>query len=807
MTTMAYFYVRWAAAALCASLMTGLPLGWGEERRDAAGDPLPPAALLRQGSVRFSSPDGVMELLLSRDGQTLVSFGRLIIGWDAQSGRELWRQPSPVGYLPACYGNRPVTLDVDGSHFLLADHNASCLTRWDMRTGARTKTNMEFKIGPHGRAGTARAIDAAPRGARYFVGSGGGYRVFAADERVLFGEQELTLPAVEGERDRLTFGGAFCYGRFSPDGQHLALVTSQHPQRIELLAAETGESRGSWDCEHNVVRMEFAPDSASLAVTERDTAVRLYDCSTHQRMWECVFDVDKRSENYTSALAFTPDGKQLVVCERNQTIFKVDAASGEQIAAIRQHSWNPWAVAFTADGQSLFSSGWGGTIHQWDARSLDPLPLPQGVRGTDVITLSKDSQLCASVDQDGKIHVVSLLADQAETLLSVPNGDFAVVEFSRDSSVLAAGGSWGGEVHVLEWELATGKILKHWRWALGDDPVTSVEDIVFSPDDRRMLVSVFRQSSAYLLDRDSEERLGLPHQRVYGADFSPAGDRVYTAGWDKVLREWDGVTGELYGEQAVASKLADTRMYTVAAHPQGTTLAIATLNESIGLYASDSKELIREWDVGASFVFGALRFSPDGLWLVSGNTSGQILVWDTVSGQRLHTLEGHENHVYTLDFGSDNRLLCSGGGNVGYVWTLRPAELNCANREDALLQLLGEDPVAAYHAWWFLLEQGEASVVDLVACCTQVNNIYDIESMVGGSEPSQRERRRALLKQAVAADPGVVSLAAVQRIVSVISHVGTEASRQALNALARRDDALGQQAAWELQRLSGIDRR
>ena len=119
-----------------------------------------------------------------------------------------------------------------------------------------------------------------------------------------------------------------------------------------------------------------------------------------------------------------------MVCERNETIFKVEVTTGKQIGVIRNHSWNPWAVTYTADGKRLFSSGWGGTIHEWDAENLEAIPLPKGFRGTEAITLSSDGALCATVDQAGQVHVVGRPSGKEIATLSVPGGSFGVVEFS-----------------------------------------------------------------------------------------------------------------------------------------------------------------------------------------------------------------------------------------------------------------------------------------------------------------------------------------------------------------------------------------
>ncbi len=786
---------KWIAGFFSLLVVTLGSIGncFAQDRVDAVGDPLPKSAQMRLGSLRFSSPDGVMELILSKDQTTLVSFGNLIIGWDVQTGRELWRHRSPLGYLPACYGNRAVTLAPDGEHFLLADYTAKRVTKWNMRTGDYSLTEIRC-VGDVG--GAARSIDVTAGGQLTFVGNSRGYSVYDAMNQVVYKDDTVCEELAINE-DRLAFGGGFAYGRFSPDASLIAIVTSNSPKEIQLLKTSTGEKIGNLTCEANVVRMEFSPDGNRLAVTERDTAVRLYDCMERKRVWQCVFEVDKRSENYTSALTFSPDGAYLMVCERNETIFKVEVATGKQVGSIRNHSWNPWAVTYTADGRRLFSSGWGGTIHEWDAESLDAIPLPKGYRGTDAVTLSSDGTKSAVVDQAGRVHVVSRPSGNEVATLSVPGGLFGVVEFSWDGASIVAGGSWGGQVHVIEWEIATSQIRNHWQWDVGDDPVTDVQDIVFSSDDERMIVSVFRQDAAYLLNRATQERVKLPHNQVYGSSFSPNGNEIYSVGWDKMLRVWDGMSGKLLSEKLLPTEVKDARMYTVCADPRGKALATCRIDPSIGIYDVVTHELILEWKTGSGFVFGSLRYSPDGLWLASGHSSGEIKIWDAATGEELHKLGAHDNHVYTIDFGKDNRTICSGGSNIGYVWSLRPTSLNCIDNEDALKKLCGGKGVDAYHAWWHLLEQGDWTVNALQDLCGKVTNIIDVEGLVFKAAANQRASRRDLLLKA-AGKSDTISLASATRIVSVIYHIDTPIARKALKELAERNDELGQIAATQI---------
>ena len=45
---------------------------------------------------------------------------------------------------------------------------------------------------------------------------------------------------------------------------------------------------------------------------------------------------------------------------------------------------------------------------------------------------------------------------------------------------------------------------------------------------------------------------------------------------------------------------------------------------------------------------------------MSCSADSTICLWDTTSGQLVHTLTGHDGAVWTVDFSADGRLLVSG---------------------------------------------------------------------------------------------------------------------------------------------------
>jgi WD40 repeat protein len=60
-------------------------------------------------------------------------------------------------------------------------------------------------------------------------------------------------------------------------------------------------------------------------------------------------------------------------------------------------------------------------------------------------------------------------------------------------------------------------------------------------------------------------------------------------------------------------------------------------------------------------VVTSIAFSPKGWTLASGNWGGVIIkLWDTVSGELVGTLPGHNGLVYSLAFSPDGKTLASG---------------------------------------------------------------------------------------------------------------------------------------------------
>src|SRR5262249_53472131 len=93
----------------------------------------------------------------------------------------------------------------------------------------------------------------------------------------------------------------------------------------------------------------------------------------------------------------------------------------------------------------------------------------------------------------------------------------------------------------------------------------------------------------------------------------------------------------------------------------------------VGMLQPGQENLVCLWDVGGAVMkwkgeghtrpVVCVAFSPDGRFLASGATDGEVRVWTVEDGKPAGIFKGHTGRVLGLAFGSDGKTLWSGAAD------------------------------------------------------------------------------------------------------------------------------------------------
>lgn len=245
------------------------------------------------------------------------------------------------------------------------------------------------------------------------------------------------------------------------------------------------------------------------------------------------------------------------------------------------------------------------------------------------ISWSSDGRLVATASDDQMVGIWDAATGEMQQLLSGHSDWVRDVAFSPDNKVLASAGDDG--------------VLRFWDTETGDE-LSSTDNI-----GSYLMTVNWSADQAYLAAESSENRLHVWNAKNNELIFSSSIDVVQgSAKWigNKEL-EVHSMEGKLYtwnggDELTLASSSAGVE----AKNESGTTAT------ALGTYiavAGTNKQLME----GHNGTITALDFSPNGKYLVSQTTEGEVGLWEPATGKRLAVLNVTDGVVKPLWWSKD----------------------------------------------------------------------------------------------------------------------------------------------------------
>lgn len=405
--------------------------------------------------------------------------------------------------------------------------------------------------------------------------------------------------------------------------------------------------------------MDISPDGKCI-VSAGIQGVKVWEAATGRELrtfW--------KSEDAVCALAFSPNGKWVVAANRSGHLKTWDPYAGEELRTLSRQAGSIRSLAVTRNSKRIVSGGLDGYVKLWSAGTGKLIRSDETGTSIQGLALSPDGKRLVTVGRN-HLEVRSMSSWKGRSMKELtPGADLKTVAYGPDGRWFVVGGRGGRWLDVLRiWSVKTRQEQLELVGAEG-----WIQAVAVSPDGQRILSTrqdnKLRVQTLSVWDAATGEELQVipaPPDGLRDVAFAPDGT-WFAASCFTSVRTWDTATGKerlpLTGHVSLASSLAATG--------DGTRIVSGSYDGSICVWEAGTGKLVRtiespEPGAGRNVAkCKCLAVSPDGTWLVAARPNKTLVLYDTSSGEELHTLTGHGSYAFDVAVSPDGKTIASAG--------------------------------------------------------------------------------------------------------------------------------------------------
>jgi WD40 repeat protein len=658
------------------------------------------ATLVVQNGQRY-----IHSMALSSDGRQIVIAGdRVAVLWDVATSSQIRVFSGHLGDVKAASFSPSGKLIVTAS----ADQTARV---WDAATG---KQLHQFPCD--------WALSSA-------IFSPDGEKILTGDERGIvklwdIASERIVLQVKVIDSSSATLPTSIA---FSSDGRRFLTASRKTAQ---LWDTATGaEVRRFVGHTYPINAVAFSADGRLALTGSSDQTARVWEIATGTEVRK--FDTDWS----VLSVGFSLDGRRVITGSEHSNASVWDIDSGQRTLQLPTYNIGPKydehlrrtgfqetfgikssvvGVAFTGDGQSLFTCEQFDVARLWDARSGKPLAKFQGsASGTQQVPSLSISDDGMQIWTDGprewdlKTGILAVQADppsvyspsptalahDGQTLLLAVESDLYLFNSADGKGLVQLTAKTGemksigvGNQH-LEVPYEPSKIANILISPDGSLAVTRGDGMYSGGDDFRLWsISMRKELRHFSVNNENSTPSGVASPWVRSVAFSPDSKQLLQAGEDRVTKLWDVSTGRLLNSfiqpTATQTHSAPTRSgldfdafynrvesFAVGFSPDGNRILTGGGDGNVRIWDKASGRVLLRAGTGSSSPIENATFTPDGRHILVALENG-FLVLDAASGQELYRTTDYSSPITALRFLPDGRRLVSAHSDGSlHLWT------------------------------------------------------------------------------------------------------------------------------------------